>query len=214
MASLAITPSVALGEDKQAKASPIACANLCHIESAGNPEHHAAVGHWRNLPAAGCSAAHQSAQLLPGFDRRGAKDQHRSVAPTTTWNHRFQAVGGGGYAGVISWRELGRALSDGYGTASTDTGHMAANPATAPGDGSFGLNPDGTLNWGLIEDFASRSLFEMTAKAKAVTQAFYVLWRQTEIFVLDRLFDRRPPGVDPGTADSVPMTACLQAHRR
>ena len=39
--------------------------------------------------------------------------------PTATWNDRFQAVGGGGYAGEISWRELGRALSDGYATAST-----------------------------------------------------------------------------------------------
>ncbi|HEX9812400.1 MAG TPA: tannase/feruloyl esterase family alpha/beta hydrolase [Burkholderiales bacterium] len=85
------------------------------------------------------------------------------------WNDRFQAVGGGGYAGNISWSALGNALRSGYATSSTDTGHSAA---TQPG-GSFALNPDGTLNWQLIEDFASRSLFEMTFKAQELMKRFY-----------------------------------------
>lgn len=85
------------------------------------------------------------------------------------WNGRFQAVGGGGYAGNISWGALGTALRAGYATTSTDTGHSSA---TQPG-GSFGLNADGSLNWGLITDFASRSLIEMTRKAKALIQAHY-----------------------------------------
>jgi pimeloyl-ACP methyl ester carboxylesterase len=87
----------------------------------------------------------------------------------TTWNERFQAVGGGGYAGSISWPALGSALRAGYATASTDTGHDAA---TQQG-GSFGLNADGTLNTQSIEDFASRSLEELTAKAKELMKAFY-----------------------------------------
>ena len=85
------------------------------------------------------------------------------------WNERFQAVGGGGYAGAISWPALGTALRNGYATASTDTGH---NAATQQG-GSFALNSDGTPNTQLIEDFASRSLEEMTAKAKELIKAFY-----------------------------------------
>jgi pimeloyl-ACP methyl ester carboxylesterase len=89
--------------------------------------------------------------------------------PTDTYNGRFQAVGGGGYAGVISTGAMATALLNGYATASTDTGHSAF---TQPG-GSFGLNPDGTLNWGLIEDFASRSLFELTKKAKTLIETFY-----------------------------------------
>jgi len=89
--------------------------------------------------------------------------------PAGTWNHRFQAVGGGGYAGVISWTALGTALRAGYATASTDTGHSAV---TTPG-GSFALNPDGTLNFGLITDFASRSLHEMTVKVKTLLGKFY-----------------------------------------
>lgn len=86
------------------------------------------------------------------------------------WNGRFQAVGGGGYAGVIRYnRGLAQALRDGYATAETDTGHDAAEMPV----GSFGLNDDGTLNWQLIEDFASRSLVEMTKKSDALVEAFY-----------------------------------------
>jgi hypothetical protein len=86
--------------------------------------------------------------------------------PTQTYNGRFEAVGGGGYAGTISFGAMAGALRSGYATASTDTGH------TTPG-GSFALNGDGTLNWQLIEDFASRSLFELTKKAKTLISTLY-----------------------------------------
>lgn len=89
--------------------------------------------------------------------------------PAEGWNGRFKGVGGGGYAGTISWSSLAQAVREGFATASTDTGHVGENP----GDGRFGLSENGELNDGLIEDFASRALFEMTAKAKQVTQAFY-----------------------------------------
>lgn len=84
-----------------------------------------------------------------------------------SWNERYQGVGGGGYAGVISYAAMATALREGYATASTDTGHLAA------AGGTFALNPDGTLNWGLIEDFASRSLHEMVRKAKSLINAHY-----------------------------------------
>jgi hypothetical protein len=86
--------------------------------------------------------------------------------PTDTYNARFQAVGGGGYAGSISFAAMANALRNGYATASTDTGHVGGN-------GAFALNPDGTLNWQLIEDFASRSLFQLTEKAHTLIDAFY-----------------------------------------
>jgi hypothetical protein len=85
------------------------------------------------------------------------------------WNERFQAVGGGGYAGSISWPALGGALRNGYATASTDTGHDGAKQ---PG-GSFALNSDGTPNQQLIEDFAFRSLQEMTLQSKELIRTFY-----------------------------------------
>lgn len=102
------------------------------------------------------------------------------------WNHRFEAVGGGGYAGTISYSALASAVTGDqvtgqFATASTDTGHPAAGTANgqggangAQGGGGFALDPaSDTLNEGLIVDFASRSLHQMTLKAKAVIKAYY-----------------------------------------
>src|SRR5690606_38575674 len=43
------------------------------------------------------------------------------------WNGRFQAVGGGGFAGVISYGAMLPNIQRGYVTASTDTGHVASD---------------------------------------------------------------------------------------
>src|SRR5580765_7034602 len=48
--------------------------------------------------------------------------------PATGWNGKFEGVGGGGYAGVISYPALATALRAGYATASTDTGHQGNTP--------------------------------------------------------------------------------------
>jgi feruloyl esterase len=82
--------------------------------------------------------------------------------PTTAaWNHKFQAVGNGGWAGVISYSALADAVRAGYAGASTDTGH------STPG-GAFVLgHPEKLI------DFSWRSEHEMTVKAKAIVQAFY-----------------------------------------
>jgi hypothetical protein len=87
----------------------------------------------------------------------------------SAWNHRFEGVGGGGYAGDISWSALAVALEAGFATASTDTGHSGNG-----GDGSFALNlANDMLNWGLIRDFAQRSEHELALKGKASLHAFY-----------------------------------------
>ncbi len=52
--------------------------------------------------------------------------------PLSGWNNKYQAVGNGGWAGVISYSELADALRAGYATSSTDTGHTG-------GSGSFAL---------------------------------------------------------------------------
>ena len=77
------------------------------------------------------------------------------------WNGKFQAVGNGGWAGVISYAEMAGALQGGYATASTDTGHVG-------GRGTFALGHPEKL-----VDFAWRSEHEMTATAKKVVEAFY-----------------------------------------
>ena len=92
----------------------------------------------------------------------------------SAWNNRFRGVGGGGYAGTISWTALAPALELGYSTASTDTGHSSFAPNNGLGGGGFALNqPADTLNKGLIKDFAERSELELARKGKALTKAFY-----------------------------------------
>jgi hypothetical protein len=90
------------------------------------------------------------------------------------WNNRFKGVGGGGYAGTISWTALAAAVEGGYSTASTDTGHSAFAPNNGLSGGGFALNqPADTLNFGLIKDFAERSELELARKGKGLTAAFY-----------------------------------------
>lgn len=109
---------------------------------------------------------------LPGFCRvAGAVDPAINIElwlPTDEYNHRFQAVGGEGYAGFINFRAMAGALRAGYATASTDTGHVGQDL-----DGSFALTTDGALDMPLIEDFASRSLIELTDTSRALIGEFY-----------------------------------------
>jgi feruloyl esterase len=81
--------------------------------------------------------------------------------PASGWNGRFQAVGNGGWAGTISYPALAAAVSRGYASASTDTGH--ATPGA-----TFALNHPEKL-----VDYGYRSVHEMTVQAKAVINAFY-----------------------------------------
>src|ERR1051325_3488890 len=53
--------------------------------------------------------------------------------PTSGWNGKFQGVGGGGFAGVISYGAMMTALRRGYATASTDTGHNTPGGSWALG---------------------------------------------------------------------------------
>jgi feruloyl esterase len=81
--------------------------------------------------------------------------------PASGWNRKLQAVGNGGWAGVISYGAMADAVKSGYATVSTDTGHSTQG-------GGFALeHPEKLI------DFGWRSEHEMTVKAKAVIQAFY-----------------------------------------
>ena len=77
------------------------------------------------------------------------------------WNGKFQFVGGGGWAGVISYPAMATALNEGYATASTDTGHKGGNANFAIG------HPE------KVVDFAYRAVHESTVKAKGLLTTFY-----------------------------------------
>jgi feruloyl esterase len=77
------------------------------------------------------------------------------------WNGKFQAVGNGGWLGSIPYTGMAEALLGGYATAATDTGHVGNTAAFALG------HPEKLI------DFGYRAVHEMTARAKAVIDAFY-----------------------------------------
>ena len=85
--------------------------------------------------------------------------------PMQGWNGRFQATGGGGYAGG-SPNNITQPADLGYVASATDTGHVG-------GSGSFALDVNGRLNWQLIRDNASLGVHQMTVVSKALTRALY-----------------------------------------
>jgi hypothetical protein len=90
-------------------------------------------------------------------------------ADPKVWNGRLQAVGGSAYqAGNLDGGELVTAVKNGYVATATDAG-VSDNPL----DTSWALKAGGTLDTGLLENFASRSVHEAAVVAKDVTRAFY-----------------------------------------
>lgn len=83
--------------------------------------------------------------------------------PASNWNGKFQGVGNGGFAGTISFAELGYAVSHGYAAAATDTGHRGT--AT---DAQWALHhPE------KIADLGYRAIHETAETAKTVIKTFY-----------------------------------------
>jgi tannase/feruloyl esterase len=81
--------------------------------------------------------------------------------PSENWNGKFQGIGNGGFAGSVSYPGLAGALSRGYATASTDTGHGGNDASWALG------HPE------KIVDYGHRAIHEMTEKAKLIVKSFY-----------------------------------------
>src|SRR5437868_14724888 len=87
----------------------------------------------------------------------------KSGCPVSGWSGKFQGQGNGGFAGQMDYRGMAAALSRGYATAATDTGH--SGNAT---DATWALgHPE------KIVDFGYRGIHEMTRLAKTTIKAFY-----------------------------------------
>lgn len=100
------------------------------------------------------------------------------------WNGRVHAIGGGGWVGseetdlnrISSAAAAGDARAahtvaaeEGAVTSSTDTGHIGGDAL----GGSFAMNPDGTINTTLWNDFASRAIHQQVVLTKALAKAYY-----------------------------------------
>jgi feruloyl esterase len=120
-------------------------------------------------PAAGGPPAAAQFGRLPAFCRVMATLTPSSDSdvrievwmPASGWNGKLQSVGNGGWAGVISYGAMAHALTDGYATASTDTGHTGNS-------GKFALGHPEKMT-----DFAYRAVHVMTLAAKMIIAAFY-----------------------------------------
>ena len=87
-----------------------------------------------------------------------------------SWNGRIQDIGGGGFAGSLysGGTPVTDSTDSGYVGSNTDTGHTG-NGAS----GAFALNPDNSLNWGLIRDFAFNGIHLQAVWSKNVTKMYY-----------------------------------------
>jgi Tannase and feruloyl esterase len=94
---------------------------------------------------------------------------HTEVWLPSTWNGRFQGVGGGVYACGPFFNAMAPAIQGGYASAATDCGVPPADILT----GAWALRSDGTLNMPLIDDFGFAGIHDMSVAGKAVTQAYY-----------------------------------------
>jgi feruloyl esterase len=113
----------------------------------------------RNVPAAPkrpfCRIA---ATLRPTSDSNIAIEVWM---PESGWNGKYEAVGNGGWNGSINYGAMAAALTAGYATSSTDTGHQGGSARFALG------HPEKLI------DYAHRSEHEMTLAAKGFIAAFY-----------------------------------------
>ncbi|KAF5690893.1 feruloyl esterase B precursor [Fusarium circinatum] len=89
--------------------------------------------------------------------------------PLNNWNSRYLAVGGGAWAAGLGQFDLALPASQGYAVSSTNAG-LSGNPIDPSG---WALKPHGTVNYGLLQNFASRSVHDMAVVGKAVVASFY-----------------------------------------
>ena len=83
--------------------------------------------------------------------------------PVKGWNGRFRGQGNGGFAGSIDYTGLSVAVTQGYASGATDTGHQASGI-----DASWALgHPE------KVKDYGYRAVHEMTEKGKALVAAYY-----------------------------------------
>jgi len=95
--------------------------------------------------------------------------------PASSWNQNFLFIGNEGFGGslqAVNSGEFASAISRGYATAATDTGHESQLKSLSAFDGSFGLT-DGEPNVAARDDFGWRAVHVTAVAAEALTVAYY-----------------------------------------
>jgi pimeloyl-ACP methyl ester carboxylesterase len=92
--------------------------------------------------------------------------------PLIGWNGRLLGVGGGGFASSFGSLYQTAAVARGFVAVATDSGHTSGQEAATNPKPWVTTSP-GNLNLPLIEDFASRTLGELSVIAKHVTRDYF-----------------------------------------
>src|SRR5690242_17407015 len=113
-----------------------------------------------------------SPKLPEHCDVRGViwPENHFAVKLPTNWNNRFEMVGNGGWAGVISFAAMDTAVRDGYATTSTDTGHDAQKE---PGASFAYPGPNNPHAARKLIDHGYLAVHETALLAKKIIHAYY-----------------------------------------
>ena len=133
VAAFYVPASAASAPGDAALAAPATCESLASLalpHATIDSAQPVAAGAF-TAPAGGRSGAPNPYANTPAFCRVAATLTPSSDSnikaevwlPAPGWNGKYQAVGGGGWAGVISYPAMATAVAAGYATASTDTGH-------------------------------------------------------------------------------------------
>ena len=85
--------------------------------------------------------------------------------PMSGWNRKLQSVGNGAWAGVIPYAAMAQAVTGGYATAGTDTGHAGNTASFVPG------HPE------RLVDYGYRAVHEMTVAARQSVERSTVVRR-------------------------------------
>lgn len=161
-AVLILFPCVALAQTPCEKLADVTLTNAS-VTSATS------VGAGSYKPPAGPGLPAPSA-ALPAFCRVAGVAKPTSDSdirfevwlPLAGWNGKYEQVGNGGFAGTIPLSAMGASLLEGYATAGTDDGHVAARDA----------------KWAIghpekVKDFGYRAVHETSVEAKVLIAAFY-----------------------------------------
>lgn len=152
--SAAALAAAALPAPPASAAAPSACTRVRHLPGAR-------VTAAEPVPAGSYTAGDGHTYTgLPAFCRVAAvtaKTVRFEVwIPAGRWPGAYEAVGNGGFAGVLNYPGMAGALRAGYATASTDTGHSADDS-----ENTWISDPE------LLADWGHNSIHLMTAPAKA-----------------------------------------------
>jgi hypothetical protein len=109
-------------------------------------------------------------------------DGHEMSAMSPQWNGVLLFHGGGGYSTCLPDLVSQNALTQGYAISRTDGGHVvvsvtdpasaAIDPSTALPD-SWALISPGSVNYYALDNFATRSLNELSIISKQIVRSFY-----------------------------------------